>query len=215
MAHLYQCEAAWSCFGCPGCEWFGRGGEGVSFPRGAEGDEGGAASSSSAPSFASLSRDEKNHILGENLSPRDPPKETPTCDLTAEELQLECNSLVPQRRVYPHEAGLDWRDEVVPHLLQVVDVALENLFQKRTNFRGFFWPKTETKEVVQNKKKSSTEPFSFQSLHKCIRSHKLISYQLGALIIAFLPTIAIPAEGFHRQPFQCHSPARESISIHY
>lgn len=50
-------------------------------------------------------------------------------DLAAEQLQLECDSLVTSGWIYPHKAGLDRRDEVIPHLVQVVDVALKNLPQ--------------------------------------------------------------------------------------
>ena len=32
--------------------------------------------------------------------------------------------------MYPHKPRLDWRNEVIPHLMQVVDVALENLPEK-------------------------------------------------------------------------------------
>lgn len=53
--------------------------------------------------------------------------ERPPTGLAAEQLQLEGDPLVPLGRVDPDVAGFDGRDEVVPHLVQVVDVALENL----------------------------------------------------------------------------------------
>lgn len=53
----------------------------------------------------------------------------PTCVwvLAAEQLQLEGDSLVPQRWIDPHKPGLDRGDEVISHLVQVIHVALKNL----------------------------------------------------------------------------------------
>lgn len=67
-----------------------------------------------------------NLFIQDTLFTNQPPPPT-SRNLAAKQLQLECNSLVPSGWIYPHKAGLDWRNEVVPHLLQVVGVALKNL----------------------------------------------------------------------------------------
>lgn len=56
-----------------------------------------------------------------------PPRWFTCMNLAAEQLQLESDPLVPAGGVDPHEPRLNRRDEVVPHLVQVVGVALENL----------------------------------------------------------------------------------------
>lgn len=54
-----------------------------------------------------------------------------TCwHLAANQLQLDSDPLVPKGWIDPHKPGLDGGDEVIPHLMQVVDVALENLPKK-------------------------------------------------------------------------------------
>lgn len=67
--------------------------------------------------------------------------------MATKQLQLERDPLVPLGRIYLHKAGLDGRDEVVPHLLQVVDVALENLEAKKSENEAQLGPGSRCLEV--------------------------------------------------------------------
>lgn len=138
LTHLCWCGGAWWCFLCPACVWFGRGEAGVWSLRGVECDERGW--SSWDPASLPKQKQKKPNL---NLKASD----AHTClficcinelrlyvcvcvftrDLAAEQLQLERDPLVPCGGIYPHVAGFDGRDEVIPHLVQVVDIALEDL----------------------------------------------------------------------------------------
>lgn len=50
--------------------------------------------------------------------------------LAAQQLHFKGDPLVPLVGAYPDKPCFDWRNKVVPHFLQIVGVALENLFQR-------------------------------------------------------------------------------------
>ena len=51
----------------------------------------------------------------------------------AQQLQLEVDPVVPLGGVYPHVPRLDRGDEIIPHFVHVVGVALENLQGNKVN----------------------------------------------------------------------------------
>lgn len=108
--------------------WSGQGEVGVLYPQEVEYDESGLIS------LASLSKKERkfrtefeNRFIQDTCLFTNQPRPPTSRNLAAKQLQLECDSLVPSGWIYPQKAGLDWRNEIIPHLMQVVDVALKNL----------------------------------------------------------------------------------------